>query len=566
MRHATLKPRPMLMPLLILTMALCLMLACTGPTPPTQAPPTEAPVTEAPATQTPSEEEVTDTPSATEAPSATVTAPDTTMTPGKAGETPPSQPTEPPSNVVRFGPDPTLAPDGTDAEPATGPEPSKLTEGEPYLENAHLPPGSTPPGHSGASPDEVPPHLSIASGTEHAPPLDLSKSSDGTVEHSDSSAAGIPTGDPEGHRSGRPRVRHPEQITAPQAGEIDDNDDWETYLAYEAAYSGPPVSRTALQGRYVITVTDDDGLPVHGATIVVEREDGTDHRTYRTHADGRAIHHHPRPLQQDQTDPHEVLVFTVISGDATANTQTSRTPSGTHINITLPRPQDTQGPTSVDVLFLLDSTGSMSDEIERIKETLTSIAKRVRNLPGNPDLRMGMVSYRDRGDKYVNRLYDFDSDDRRFSRTVRGVQAHGGGDYSEALTEALHVAVTKPTWRHQSVKLIFLIADAPPQDYDNQLHYTTELARAQEQGIKIFAVASSGLDEQGEFIFRQFAQQTMGRFIFILYDHGPQRELTTPHEVGDDYTVERLDRLIVRLITAELQSITTPTQSPLGQN
>ena len=398
------------------------------------------------------------------------------------------------------------------------------------------------------------------------PPRELSKSSDSTVEHSDSSAAGIHTGDREEHRSGRPRGRHPQHITAPEAGEIDDNDDWDNYLAYEAAYSGPQVSRTALQERYVITVTDDDGLPVHGATILVEREDGTDQRTYRTHADGRAVHHHPRPLQQDQSDPHEVLLFTVTNGDATANTQTTRTSSGTQIDITMPRPQGSQDATSVDVLFLLDSTGSMSDEIDRIKETLTSIAQRVRNLPGNPDLRMGMVSYRDRGDDYVNRLYDFDPDDRRFSRTVRGVQAHGGGDYPEALTEALHVAVTKPTWRHQSVKLIFLIADAPPQDYDNQLHYTTELARAQEEGIKIFAVASSGLDEQGEFIFRQFAQQTMGRFIFILYDDGPQGELTTPHDVGDDYTVERLDRLIVRLITAELQSVTTPTRLQLGQN
>ena len=564
MPHETLRARPILMPLLIMTIALCLTLACNGTTPATQAPATQAPATEAPVTQAPAGEQPADTPTATESPPPTVTGPEDTKTPSKAGETPPSQPTESPSTVVRFGPDPTPAAEGVDAEPAAALEPSEAAERGPYLENAHLPPGSTLPAHSGPTPDEALPHPFFAS--EHAPTPALSKSSDGRVDHSVSSAASVDIGDPEEDRSGRPRGGYPGQATAPQAGEIDDNDDWSAYLSYEAAYSGPRVSRTALQERYVITVTDDDGLPVHGATIVVEREDGTDHRTYRTHADGRAIHHHPRPLQQDQSEPQEVLVFTVISGDATANTQTSRTPSGTHINITLPRPQDTQGPTSVDVLFLLDSTGSMSDEIERIKETLTSIAKRVRDLPGNPDLRMGMVSYRDRGDKYVNRLYDFDSDDRRFSRTVRGVQAHGGGDYPEALTEALHVAVTKPTWRHQSVKLIFLIADAPPQDYDNQLHYTTELARAQEQGIKIFAVASSGLDEQGEFIFRQFAQQTMGRFIFILYDHGPQRELTTPHEVGDDYTVERLDRLIVRLITAELQSITTPTQSQLGQN
>ena len=105
------------------------------------------------------------------------------------------------------------------------------------------------------------------------------------------------------------------------------------------------------------------------------------------------------------------------------------------------------------------------------------------------------------------------------------------------------------------MKLIFLIADAPPQDYDNQLDYVTEMRNAQGQGIKIFSVASSGLDEQGEYIFRQLAQQTMGKFIFLLYDSGPQGELTTTHDVGEDFTVERLDRLIVRLITSELQSL-----------
>ena len=81
------------------------------------------------------------------------------------------------------------------------------------------------------------------------------------------------------------------------------------------------------------------------------------------------------------------------------------------------------------------------------------------------------------------------------------------------------------------------------------------MRRAQSEGIKIFAVASSGLDSQGEYIFRQLAQQTMGKFVFILYETGPQGELTTPHEVGDDYSVQRLDQLIVRLITEELGSM-----------
>ena len=560
MRHVPLKSRPTLIPLLITLIALSLILACNGTTPPTRAPATQAPATQAPATK----EQTSGTPSSPEPLSPTVATPDNMEVPGDTGDISTPQPTEPPSTIVRFAPDLTPQSEAPDPRPTTPPEPHKDSEHQTYLEDAHRPPGATVAAHTAGTADQLKIHTSVAS--EHPPPMEESKSSDDTVERSDPPVAGVHLYGYHEYSPRRPKGRYHGQPTAPQAGEINDNDDWNTYLEYEAAYSGPSISRTALRERYVITVTDTHGLPVHGATVIVEAEDGTDHRTYRTHADGRALHHHVQPLQQPQFNPQEVLVFTAIKGDVTAHTQTTRTPNGTNINIGMPEPQNTQGQTKVDVLFLLDSTGSMSDEIDRIKQTLTSIAERVRDLPGNPDLRMGMVSYRDRGDEYVNRLYDFDSDDRRFSRTVRGVRADGGGDYPEALTEALHVAVTKPTWRNHSVKLMFLIADAPPQDYDNQLEYTTELARAQEDGIKIFAVASSGLDQQGEFIFRQFAQQTMGRFIFILYDDGPQGELTTPHEVGDDFTVERLDRLIVRLITTELQSMNTPTEPEAGQN
>ena len=80
------------------------------------------------------------------------------------------------------------------------------------------------------------------------------------------------------------------------------------------------------------------------------------------------------------------------------------------------------------------------------------------------------------------------------------------------------------------------------------------MAEARSRGIKIFSVASSGLDVQGEYIFRQIAQHTMGRFIFILYG-GPDGGLETPHNV-DDYTIERLDDLIVRLVEEELAALT----------
>ena len=110
-------------------------------------------------------------------------------------------------------------------------------------------------------------------------------------------------------------------------------------------------------------------------------------------------------------------------------------------------------------------------------------------------------------------------------------------------------------WRTDAIRLIFLVADAPPHlDYPQDEDYLAEMVLARAKGIKIFSVASSGLDEQGEYIFRQLAQQTMGKFIFILYATGPQGSLETPHSV-EQYTVDRLDSLIVRLIEEELRHL-----------
>ncbi len=89
---------------------------------------------------------------------------------------------------------------------------------------------------------------------------------------------------------------------------------------------------------------------------------------------------------------------------------------------------------------------------------------------------------------------------------------------------------------------MFLVADAPPHlDYPRDYDYATEMMEANRLGIKVFPIASSGLDDQGEYIFRQIAQHTMGKFIFLLYGG------TTSHSVGQ-YTVQQLDDLVVRLL------------------
>jgi hypothetical protein len=100
-----------------------------------------------------------------------------------------------------------------------------------------------------------------------------------------------------------------------------------------------------------------------------------------------------------------------------------------------------------------------------------------------------------------------------------------------------------------------LLADAPPHlDYGGP-YYDDDMLAALGKGIKVFSVGASGLDKQGEFIQRQIAQYTGGRFVFLTYDKahdpasGPGRE--TVHDVKN-YSVDTLDRLIVKLVSDEL--------------
>ena len=166
-----------------------------------------------------------------------------------------------------------------------------------------------------------------------------------------------------------------------------------------------------------------------------------------------------------------------------------------------------------------------------------------------------MLSYRDRDDDYVTRLYDFESSVERFRSSIRDVRADGGDDYPESMNQALHEAVNDAGWRKSGIRLIFLVADAPPHlDYPQDEDYSVDMVRARQAGIKVFSVASSGLDQQGERVMRQIAQQTMGKFLFILYASSPQGGLDTPHSV-EQYSVDQLDDLIVGLIKDELAAL-----------
>ena len=208
--------------------------------------------------------------------------------------------------------------------------------------------------------------------------------------------------------------------------------------------------------------------------------------------------------------------------------------------------------TQLDLLFLIDATGSMGDEIAKLKASMADVADQIARLPEQPDVRYGLVAYRDLGDSYVVQHSDFTADLGRFQRSLSKLRADGGGDEPESLNEALNTAVHGMSWRSEdTVRMVVLVADAPPHlDYDWQpFSYETDVVEAVRRGIKLFPVGASGLSVDGEYIFRQLAQFTGGKFVFLTYADGSNPKsgpgVETDHDV-DNYSVETLDRLIVR--------------------
>ncbi len=337
-----------------------------------------------------------------------------------------------------------------------------------------------------------------------------------------------------------------DQNSSLTAGEVDDNAKWDDYLLYLREYNGAQVLKVDVSERQQIWVRDGQERPLAGQQVRIFSGDQTV-ATLRTHSDGR-VYFFPRAYSAQAAD-YRVEVdgadpFTIPAGSGQREWFVTVVDGG-------------QGETAVnlDVLFLIDATGSMADEIQQLKDNIRAISSQVDALPSRPDVRFGLVAYRDREDAFLTQVTDFTPDVETFAAALDQVQADGGGDYPEDLNQALADAIHRPEWRvANTVSLIFLVADAPPHlDYGQQDHYAAEMLQAAQRGIKIYPIASSGLDEQGEYIFRQLAQATGGRFIFLTYGaSGPGSTGTETEFQVSDYTVSALDDLVVKIIEEEL--------------
>lgn len=209
----------------------------------------------------------------------------------------------------------------------------------------------------------------------------------------------------------------------------------------------------------------------------------------------------------------------------------------------------------VELAFIVDATGSMSDELEFLKDDLQDVIQSVESQNAAADIYTGTVFYRDEADDYVTRFSQFDGNIHNTISFINQQSAGGGGDYPEAVHTALNTCLTELQWSDDALaRIAFLILDAPPhytQDVIDELQNSIESYA--KKGIKIIPISASGIDNNTEYLLRTFSMLTNGTYVFITNDSGIGNEHLEP-SVGE-YEVELLNELMVRLILKYTESL-----------
>lgn len=200
----------------------------------------------------------------------------------------------------------------------------------------------------------------------------------------------------------------------------------------------------------------------------------------------------------------------------------------------------------LELMFVIDATGSMGDEIDYLKAEIDDVIAKVKNEKSDAEIYLSILMYRDKGDAYITKFSDFTLDIASQQNFLKKQSAEGGGDFEEAVDIALTEAINKQ-WTPNATKLLFHVADAPSHDADVST-WNLAVKKAAEKGIKIFSVASSGIDKKTEYFFRSQSLITSGQYVYLTNHSGIGGQHLEP-TIEEKLVVEYLNDCLVRLVS-----------------
>ena len=338
------------------------------------------------------------------------------------------------------------------------------------------------------------------------------------------------------------------------SGDVDDNLQYDYYLDYLARAAANDTHHQLpelnVKDRVILRVLDGSGWPISHARVSVTAEGGT------------------APLVESYTNTRGMFYFFpahdgageckrfIAAASPPGHNETRGTVTFDISELGPSRQVDlrvegsvSEPPVSLDLLFCVDVTGSMCDELSFLTREFGSITDDITKGFPNVSIRFGLVVYRDHGDAFVVRSYDFTRSLSTMQSQLNSQEAAGGGDYEEAVDEALAKAVSFPWREGNTVRMLFHVGDAPP--HDQQLAAALQqVDKARHLGIQMFPVAGSGVGNVAEYMMRAEGLLTTGRYLFLTDDSGIGNTHEKPHVCA--YVVTYLDDLIYRIVASEL--------------
>jgi Carboxypeptidase regulatory-like domain len=337
------------------------------------------------------------------------------------------------------------------------------------------------------------------------------------------------------------------------AGEWNDLHNWENHFTQIYA-DGETTQATTLSGmypenRYAVMLKTEAGIPLANVQVELRDKNGIILWTTFTDNFGKAELWYDvfrKDAKSDKNTP-KLTLFAKINGKSEEIGQAEPTKKWPEVK-TIKATCKTSN--AIDLMWIVDATGSMGDEINYLKAELTDVIAGVqRNLP-QADIRNSAVFYRDfGGEDYVVKAAPFTSDLGAIRDYINGQRAAGGGDTPEAADSALVAGILHQKWRTEAAaRICFIVLDASPH-HTEQAKKNLEAAvrAAATKGIRIVPIAASGMQKETEFLMKYLAVLTNGTYVFLTDHSGIGEKHLEP--TAETYSVELLNDLLVRIIT-----------------